>query len=145
MGTHRMENCVRQLYKEVYSKGNINICDECCAKDMKMHDAAISTSIRGIDAFKESEAIYHKAFPNKKANIDDIFVADDRVVVRWSFSGKQDGDLQGIAPTHKTVHIKGISIYRFEEEKISEIWQSWDRLGLLEQLGVIQPAHALHF
>lgn len=144
MNTQEMMNCVRRLYDEVYSKGNIKICDELCASNLKFHDPATTNSKSGITSFKETETTYHKAFPGKKAKIDDICVADDKAIVRWSCEGKHEGILQDIPPTHRTFHINGISIYQFKNGKIVEVWQSWDRLSLLEQLGVIQPAHALH-
>jgi predicted ester cyclase len=43
----------------------------------------------------------------------------------------------GVAPTFKQLAVTGISIYRFSEGKIAEIWISWDRLSLMQQLGVV--------
>lgn len=139
-----MINCVRRLYDEVFTKGNVKACDELCTSNIKLHDTAVSNFTPGIASYKETENAYNKAFPTKKTKIEDIFAVDDKVVVRWSCTGKQDGELQGIAPTHRTFTITGISIYKFTNGKISEAWQSWDRLGMLEQLGVVQPAYALH-
>jgi predicted ester cyclase len=31
----------------------------------------------------------------------------------------------------------GISIYRLAEGKIAEQWEQWDRLNLMQQLGVV--------
>ena len=44
---------------------------------------------------------------------------------------------KGIDPKKKTFRIWGMSLYRFSNGKISEIWQFWDRLGILEQIGEI--------
>lgn len=142
MDTNKMESSVRRLYSEVYSKGNIKICDELCSSSLKFHDAAVKGTKNGLQALKEAEATYFKAFPNKKATIEDLIVQDNQVVVRWSCQGKQDGEFEGIAATHRTFTLTGISIYTFTNDKITEVWQAWDRLSLLEQLGATQLAHA---
>lgn len=146
MDTQQMLKNVRRLFEDVYSKGNIKVCDELCDTNLKLNDAAVASHFKpGVAFFKQCESEYFKAFPNKRAKIDDIFAVDDKVVVRWTCTGKHEGELQGISPTHKNFNINGISIYRFGSNgKITEVWQTWDRLNLLEQLGIIQPAHALH-
>lgn len=144
MDAKQMKDCVVRLYNEVYTKGQLSVCDELCDPNVKFHDLAAESYKPGVSAFKESEKAYHKAFPKKEPKIEDIFVNDDKVVVRWSCKGKHEGELQGVAATHRHFKITGISIYQFKSGKISEVWQSWDRLSLLEQLGIAQPVHALH-
>lgn len=134
----------RKLYDEVFTKGQVNVLDEVLAPNVKLHDPAQPHFKDSIASFKQVETTYTKAFPNKKVKIEDIFAVDDKVVVRWTCQGVHRGELQGIAPTNKNFTITGISIYRFTGGKISEAWQSWDRLGLLEQIGEVQPALALH-
>ncbi len=142
MDNKQMMDHIRRLYEDVYSKGKINVCDELCTADLKFHDPSATSYKVGVSSLKESENAYHKAFPNKKSKIEDICISGDKVIVRWSCQGKHNGELQGISPTHRSFNITGMSMYLFSNGKISEIWQAWDRLSLLEQLGAIQPAHA---
>lgn len=142
MNSQQLIKNVKRLYDEIYSQGNMRLCEELFDENLKLHDPAIIKNKSGLESFIESESQYQIAFPNKKVKIDDILVENDKVVVRWSSQGKHDGPLQGIPPTHYTFHINGISIYHFSNGKIIEIWQSWDRLSLLEQLGVLQYAQA---
>jgi steroid delta-isomerase-like uncharacterized protein len=133
----------KKLFEEVFNKGDLSACNEFIADQVKLHDPA-APHLEGLDAFKEIEHAYKQAFPQKKVRIDDIFAINDKVVVRWTTQGIHQGELQGIAPTDSEFKINGISIYRFENGKISDIWQEWDRLGLLEQIGEVQPSPALH-
>lgn len=135
---------VRALFDEVYTKGNISICDQILANEVRVNDPAAPNFRGGIDAFKEREAVYRLAFPNKVTRIDDIFATEDRVVVRWTAQATHTGPLQDILPTEKNVKVSGISVFNLVNGKIQEIFQSWDRLGLLEQLGAILPLVALH-
>lgn len=143
-GNQQNINLIKRLFEEVFNRGNLSLIDELISNNILMHDPASPNPRGGIKAFKDLESNYQRAFPNKKTKIEDIMSADDKVIVRWSCQGIHKGDLQGISATNNQVNVTGISIYKLANGKISEIWQSWDRLGLLEQLGEIQPAHALH-
>lgn len=135
----------KRLYDEVFNKGNLSVCDEIIANNVKINDPAMHNGhTEGLKAFKDAETQYKKAFPNKKITIDDIFANEDKVVVRWTCQGVHKGELQGIAPTNRSFKISGISIYQVANGKITSAFQFWDRLGLLEQIGEIQPALALH-
>lgn len=134
----------RKLFDELFNKDNLSVCDQLMSTNLKLVDPAQSHIKTGLPAYKEVETSYLKAFPKKKVKIDDIFAAEDKVVVRWTCQGVHKGELQGIAPTNKSFTITGISIYRFANNKITEIYQNWDRLSLFEQIGEVAPALALH-
>ena len=59
------------------------------------------------------------------------------MVTRWRGSGTHQGDLMGIAPTGNRVSFVGITINRFEGGKVTEEWQVFDALGMMQQLGAI--------
>ena len=61
----------------------------------------------------------------------------DRVMVRWTFFGTQQGEYSGLPPTHKHAAYSGINIFRIENGKIAEVWDISDRLWLWQQLGVL--------
>jgi predicted ester cyclase len=63
------------------------------------------------------------------------------VAFRQTADGTHEGEFQGIAPTGKTVTIRGMGIARIENGKIAESWWEFDALGLMQQLGAI-PAPA---
>lgn len=134
---------IRRFFDEVCNKGNIAALDELAAGNVHLNDPAAHRK-EGLHAYKELETLYCKAFPNKKVTIDDLISSEDKVIVRWTCKGVHAGDLQDIPATNRSFQISGISIYRITNNKIAEVWQTWDRLGLLEQIGEVQPAHALH-
>lgn len=133
---------VKELFTEVFTKGNLDFCDQYIDKDVQFFDPSAPNFRGGLQAFKQREQAYQKAFPNKKCTIDDIFLADDKIVVRWAVKGVHGGDLPGIPKTGNKIEITGIMILKLEGGWIKEIWQSWDRLGLLEQLGQVKPQPA---
>lgn len=144
--TERRDNaqCVRQLFEQVYNKGDLNALDSLCTADIKLHDVARGGTRSGLNEYKANEKTYITAFPHKELKIDELIDAGDKVCVRWTCKGKHDGKLQDISATHRNFTISGITVYTFKNGKICDICQNWDRLGLLEQLGVLEREPALH-
>jgi hypothetical protein len=70
-------------------------------------------------------------------SIDEMIAEGDRVMVRWTFRGTQQGEYLGMPPTHKPVTFTGIYIFRIAEDRIAEVWNLWDQLGELQQLGIL--------
>jgi predicted ester cyclase len=44
----------------------------------------------------------------------------------------------GVAPTGKVVVLRGIQMFRIENDKIVERWVRLDEVGLMRQLGLAQ-------
>lgn len=93
-------------------------------------------TVRGIEALKSFIAEFHLAFPDFNNQVEQQIAEDDRVVTAFTSSGTHRGALMGVASTGKRIEWSGIEIVRVEGGKIAENWVIWDRLGVLEQMGV---------
>lgn len=86
---------------------------------------------------------FESAFPHYELLVDEITCEDNRVVIYGRFKGKHLGELNGIAPTYKTVELPLAVGYIIENNKIVSHWIVIDQMMLMEQLGVANaPAHA---
>lgn len=56
---------------------------------------------------------------------------------RFTMSGVHRAPFMGIAPSHRTITLPGITILRFRGERVVERWASADMLGLLGQIGAL--------
>lgn len=136
---------VKRLFDEVYSKGKSSAMDQFFTNDVKLNDPAVPHPKPGLPFLKERETLYEKAFPNKQLKIDEIFgTEDNKVVVRWTCQATHKGNFLDIPASGKNIKVTGISIYQFSNGKISHIFQNWDRLSLMEQIGAIEPVTAIH-
>jgi len=86
---------------------------------------------------KEHIAFFEAAFPRYELIADDMVAEGDKVSVRATFRGTHEGDLMGLAPTHKTATSPGMLIYRIADGKIVEHWMVFDQMSLMQQLGAI--------
>lgn len=82
------------------------------------------------DGFVELAKRVKAGVPDGKATIHDMFGAGDKVAVRFSHSGTQQGELFGVAPSNRVVTVHAIEIYRLSGGKIAEYWAEFDMSDL---------------
>jgi predicted ester cyclase len=80
---------------------------------------------------------YHEAFPDLHLAVEDLIVAGDTVVLRFTFRGTDTGGYVGRAPTGRAVEEWAVTIMHFEGDKVVREWIGADKLGLFIQLGVL--------
>ncbi len=127
---------VRRYVEEVFNEGNLALVDDLVDPNFVDYDAPPGLP-PGPEGARQAFALLHSAFPDHHHTVEDLIAGADKVVARWTLEGTHTGALFGIPPTGKQVKVKGISIYRVADGKIVEEWVSNDRLGLMQQLGVI--------
>jgi steroid delta-isomerase-like uncharacterized protein len=122
-------------YQELWNTGNLDVIAEAVAEDVLVHDV-VNGELRGRDDIAAVVSAYRTAFPDVRLTIEDQIAEGDTVVTRWSATGTHDGPLGGAPPTGRTGTLIGVNISRFSGLQIVEVWETWDGLGLLHQLGL---------
>ena len=84
---------------------------------------------------------FEKAFPKYEIIPEDIISEGDKIVVRARCSGIHKGEFNRIIPTNKGVNVEFAVIYRIKDDKIVHYWMYFDRMALIEQLGVSPGSH----
>ena len=125
---------VRRYLEEVLNQGRHDLIEEFLADDFDLHFSGLAP---GLEAIKEWYGAMSTAFPDWQASIDDLIAEGDKVVVRTTVHGTQQGEMQGIPATGRSVNSPSITIFRLANGKIAEGWIVSDNLGLMQQLGVI--------
>lgn len=78
-------------------------------------------------------------FPDRVLKNDLIACADDLVIVRVIVTGTMTGAMMGMQATGKSFKTSAIDIYRFKDGKVVERWGNSDGLGMITQLGLLEP------
>ena len=134
MSTEDNKANVRRGFEAVNQK-NLAVFDELLTPDVVFHNA--STTMQGLEAYKQFLSMYMTAFPNLHFTIEDMIAEGDTVVARFTTRGTHQGNLMGIPPTGKQVSGTGMFIDRIVNGKAVEQWGNSDTLGLLQQLGIV--------
>jgi predicted ester cyclase len=122
--------------EEAVNGHNPDVLDEIATPDIIQHSGTLPDGV-GLEHAKAVLGVLLTGFPDVKHTIEDVVTEDDLVVIRWTATGTQTGEFQGIAPTGKEVTWTGVNIYRLECGKIAEQWSELDGIGRLQQLGVL--------
>jgi ketosteroid isomerase-like protein len=81
------------------------------------------------------------AFPDAHVDVHDVHILDNVAVEEGTFVGTHNGVLRSptgdLAPTGRAVRISYIQVLRFQDGKHVSFNLMFDRLSMLEQLGVI--------
>ncbi len=129
------ESVVRRFYEELCNGRKNDIAPELFTADHKFHDPQIQAG-DGPQGVVDTVSTYQVGVDGHW-QIDELFSAGDRVVVRWTGTGTHVGEVNGIPPTNNKVDVDAISIHRMQDGKIAETWEVWDTLGFLQQIGVV--------
>jgi ketosteroid isomerase-like protein len=114
------------------------------ADDVVFH-APGGMSGEGKSACVEFYGSWHSAFPDAHVEVHNIHFIEDIAVEEGTFSGTHDGVLHtptgDISPTGRAVSLNYIQVLHFRDGKHVSFNLIFDRLAMLEQLGLI-PAPA---
>jgi steroid delta-isomerase-like uncharacterized protein len=130
---------VKRLFEEPW-KGGWDVLDEVVAPEYVGWDSGLPEPIRGLEDLRDRLRTYADAFPDARVTVHDQVAEAGKVATRWSGRGTHAGDIAGIGATGKEVTISGLTISTLEGGKVVEQWTTWDRLGMLVQLGAIPAA-----
>ncbi len=95
---------------------------------------------KGAEGFKATVTGLITAFPDIQWHIEDLIAEDDKVTVRWKWTGTFQHPFRGIAPTQKTITNEAMVVYQLRKGKAIAAWIQSDQLGFLIEAGVISPS-----
>jgi steroid delta-isomerase-like uncharacterized protein len=136
MSTEATKAVVRRFAEEILDEKRLDRADEIMAQGYVDH-GAMPGQAPGLEGFKRKGAMWVAAVPDLVVRTKDLFAEGDRVAVRWTAEGTHRGTLLGFPPSGRRFQFGGTSIFRVAGGKVAEQWEAWDRLSLLQQLGII--------
>ena len=137
---HQVEDNIKfytNVWDEILNKGNTDMFDTHFATNYV--NKTVSSTVNGQAEAKEFFGAFLTGFSDINFVVDEIFGVDDRVVKLWTFNATHSGEFAGIDATGNKITLKGVSVSRIVDGKISEELDYMDDLGFLQQLGVIPP------
>lgn len=124
---------VLRIYREAFNQRKLEIADQLISP------AFINSGPdggQGPEAFKRNALRLLNAFPDVQFTVHDLVAEGEQVALYWTWEGTHRGVFNNIPPTGKRVRHEGMSLYRFEAGTIAATRVAFDRLSVLQQLGV---------
>ena len=126
---------VRSLIDGLFTDGDLSAVDTYLAAECVLHDPPFGVP-GDREGMRTAAAMIRKAFPDWHSDLHMLVGEGDIVVERFTASGTHQGELMGVAPTGKTVSLKGINMFRVRHGHVLEWWSRLDELGFFRQLGL---------
>ena len=126
---------VEQFVQEFWNTGNLARADELLAEDAKIY--VNGREVEDIATFKTFARAHREAFPDWYSTWEELVAEGDKVVERWTGRGTHRGAFQGLPATGRQVAVPGVVFYRIAGGKIVEFRGQFDRMAIMEQLGMI--------
>jgi predicted ester cyclase len=124
----------------IWNEGKVELMDQYFTQDIVAHQPPFP-DVEGLDAMKAFVADVRTAFPDFRVTTDEMIFERDTFAARWTWSGTHTGHgkVIPVPPTGKKMSGTGMIMAHVVGGKIVEEWQQEDWLGLIQQLGLVQP------
>lgn len=123
----------RKVIEELLDAGRVEYLEEVSQLSFIGHDP-----IAGTLSLHEEERVarsFRTGFPDLRCVVLDAVREGDRVVCRWRATGTHRGEFMGIPPTGRGVEFEGLTLLRFQGERLAELWTQYDAFRILGQIG----------
>jgi steroid delta-isomerase-like uncharacterized protein len=126
---------VRRWFEEVWNQKKVETVKELVAPECIWHGTSeVGDELRGPEGFLTLHSRLLDAFPDMHFILGDTFGSGEQVAVRWTATMKHSGDGLGMKASGANITLTGMGIARFSGGKIVETWDSWDKLGMMQQI-----------
>lgn len=123
------------LVLQFWNEGNLDLAEQIYAPDVVRHDYGLKKDFAGLDAQKDLVTQNRTSFPDLRLTIDEMIVMGDTIAMRWTLSGTNNGPIGEIPATGNKVQFPGVSVVHMVNGKAIEIWDVYNQLDIMEQLG----------
>lgn len=136
-GTHE-EDAAAQIqaarrYAGFWNSGDPALAQQALAPDF-MDRTLPAGRAQGPAGPLQASAGFRKAVPDLGAEIEEMIVTGDRVILRLSFHGHFTGSFGAVQGHGQEVAFRAIDIYRVADGRITDNWHLEDNLTLLQQM-----------
>jgi steroid delta-isomerase-like uncharacterized protein len=132
-----LKDLVRRYYEALWNRWDFALADELIAEAVVFR-GSLGISVQGREGFKAYMRTIRAAFPDFHNHIEELIAENDRVTARLTYTGTQQGEVLGIAPTNRKVSYAGVALFRVVENRIAEGWVLGDVYGLVQQLRIAE-------
>src|ERR1700693_4894801 len=142
MSTEENKAIVRNMFEEVFNKGNLAAVDQLFAPNIVAHlDYPSNLPVPAeyqlsLEELKQVVSQFRTTFPDLHYTVELQVAEGDMVVTRVTARGTHTGEYRGltykgIPPTGKQVTWTETQIFRIADGKLVEQWSNEDDLGRL--------------
>ena len=121
-----------RVFEEIFNQGHFEVADAIYAPGFRNHGLK-----RSVDLRVDQDAVHaeKRAFPDLRMSVDRMVAEGDLVSVLWTFRGTHTaGGYGGLPATGARVEMRGLTLWRIVDGRITDEWNSFNELGAYAQV-----------
>ena len=135
MAAAENKEIVRRICEEAINNQDLDLLESLILPDYVNHKTPW-----GLGGVKQMFSMLFEAFPDLRFSVESIGAEGDRVWIRTTMRGTQQGPFMGVPPSDKTVAVTTVNEARIDNGKLAEEWGVTDTLAMWQQLGLMPEA-----
>jgi steroid delta-isomerase-like uncharacterized protein len=120
---------VEAFYSRIWNAGDYAAVADLVADDFSFR-GSLGNELRGPEPFANYVGEVRAALAKYHCEILECVAEEDQAFAKMRFSGVHVGSFRGYGGTGKTVHWLGAALFRFDGERIADLWVLGDLVGL---------------
>jgi predicted ester cyclase len=137
--TEQNKSLVRRYYEEVGNAVTADIAsagaDRLLSNDFTFYPPNAAEGEQSLDIHKEFLHWHHGVAPNQHWIPEEMIAEGDKIAVRFTTHGTQQGEFLGVAPAGKPFTLRGMDLFRITGGKVVELRRYFDVMAMMEQIG----------
>jgi steroid delta-isomerase-like uncharacterized protein len=121
-----------RVFNDIYNKRDFDAAKAIYAPDFVNHGETRDASLAEDLAASRG---WCAAFPDLHVTVDESVAEGDLVTILWTGEGTNTGTGNGLAASGRHLKMRGITIWRVRNAKLSEEWSEFDEERVLRATG----------
>lgn len=131
-----LKELTRRTWEEMLTRPDLAALADVVDPNVVNHDTRPGVP-GGRDGVLQTIQWLHSAFTDQRYEVHHLIGEDDMVVIHATLHARHSGEFMGVPPTGREIAMRSFHIIRYGGGREVETWALQDRLGLMQQLGVI--------
>jgi steroid delta-isomerase-like uncharacterized protein len=122
------EAIARRFHMEIFQEGKLALADEILTPDFVLRNPILPSELtHGPQGVKKFASLVIDCSSQFQVTHYDTISKEDKVLIRWTFTGILKKEMLGIPPSSQPVTITGFDLFRITTDgKIAELWQQFN-------------------
>jgi steroid delta-isomerase-like uncharacterized protein len=121
------ETLAHRFHMDIFKDGKLEVADEILSSNFVLYNPILPQELKsGPEGVKRFASAAMTAIPDMGFSHEDTLVKGDEVLIRWTLTGTNTGNMFGNPPTGKPVVLTGFDLFRIKDGKIAEMWQQYN-------------------
>jgi steroid delta-isomerase-like uncharacterized protein len=120
---------VEAFYDRIWNAGDLTAAFDLLTAEFVFR-GSLGRELQGREAFADYVLAVRGALANYRCEILDCVAEANQAFAKMRFSGVHVAQFRGYRPTDKPVSWSGAALFRFDRERIAELWVLGDLAGL---------------